>query len=474
MESPFHIATPWPRGVELLLKFGGETSEGILNMPNAFQESPLDYALQVGQLSSVELLLNANAEIDLESTINVETAGWRNSDMPQIDEIITLLCETLRDRRKKMLRLALEWLPDYTIARLGLMGQEMLQDSAFEVSEALRSQMIHLPPWFGIVRPGSIYLSAFLSMNLAQTLLSVGFRSLDATFHGFTPLMTVDLQSLVYRRDLESTVDLVTWFISHGENLHASIPVSALMGIPNQLVTPCLDFKIIHRVAEAYGNGLYPCRLKAEDDSRLGHMRGIINDPSMDPCICYCSLKGCTPATLFMRSFLHSFFWRIEPSHDLNTMNEHDLRTMHEGIELMSILLSNDRAHDIAVDVIRVSTLQRLGMKHTCCRYKRKVWGAEQDSVTHAILAGQYKIIDVMDPREVAEIQEEDRHLAVRLEALVEEFTAKYDEKKTSFHDFFFGYWWKRMDQIDEEEEEICADDLEKIQEIGVVLDKTE
>lgn len=464
MENPFHVAIPWPRGIELLLQLGGESGEGVLNAPNAFGESPLDYALQLGQLSSVELLVKANAEIDLESTINIETTKERFMHCPQIDEIIDFLCRTLAERRKRMLWHAREWLSRHEIARLGLEDQDMLQETAFDIAESLRHQSDHLSSWFRKVQPASIYYSAFLSMNLVRALLRVGFRNPNTTFHGFTPLMTVNLRLLRSRRRLEGTVDLVTWFIGQGENLHASIPVSALTGIPNQLVTPCLDFKIVHRLADAYGEGLHHSRITAEDELRLGHLSGIINDASMDPCICYCSLKGCTPSTLFMRSFFNEFRF-LEMNH---------LEGRNKGVALMSIFLSKYQAHDLVVDAIRVSTFQRLGMKHTCCNYERKGWRTVKDGVTHAILAGKYKIIDIMDPEEVAEVQEEDQHLALRLEALVEEFTAKYDEQKTSFHDFFFGYWWQRMDEVEEEEEEICKDDLKDIQDIGVVLDQSE
>lgn len=64
---------------------------------------------------------------------------------------------------------------------------------------------------------------------------------------------------------------------------------------------------------------------------------------------------------------------------------------------------------------------------------------ANKTVVTHAIVAEQYEIVDIMDPEEVAEIQEEDQHLALRLEALVADFTAKYNEQNIPFHGFFLG-----------------------------------
>lgn len=462
MEGPLHVAAPWPKGIELLLQLGGDEIKTILNAPNAFGESPLDYALELGQLQSVELLVSANAEINLESTNNIETSKMANQNSPQIDEIIDFLCQTLADRRKSMLRHAREWLPTHETAKFRLEDQDMLQDTAFEVSKVLQHQGNHFSQWFRNVQPGSIYHSACLSMNLARALLKVGFESPNTTFHGFTPLMTIGLYYVTHRRFLEGTVDLVTWFLDQGANLHSSIPVSGVKGIATQPTTPCLEFKAIHQIADSYGEGIYRSNITAEDHLRVSHMRAIISDASPDPCTCYCSPKGCTPATLFMRSFFKICRRHLKASDYLDIM--------HEGIELISAFLKNDRACDIATDVIRASTFQRLGMKHTCCNYIRQSLDDQKTGVTHAILVGKYKIVDIMSLDEVAEIQEEDQHLALRLEALVAEFTAKYNEQKVPFHDFFFGHWWQRMNDVEVENDEGCADDLEEVQGIGVLL----
>lgn len=361
-----------------------------------------------------------------------------------------------------MLFFALEWLPEHEISRLRLRDQDMLQDDAFEVSEALRHQKHHITPWFRNVQPGSIYHSACLSMNLAQNLLRVGFQSPSAAFHGFTPLMTVNMYSLSHRRCLEGTVDLVTWFLDQGAGLRSYIPTSGLKGIAAEPTRRFSNFKAIHRIADAYGEGQYRSHITAEDHVRVSHMRHIISDASTDPCICYCSLRGCTPATLFTRSLVNRFYGVDQRA------SQFYAEIMLRGIKLISILLSNDQGLDVAADIIRVSTFHRLGMKHTCCRY---MYQGDQSSVTHEILAGKYKTVDIMDPEEATEIQEEDQHLALRLEALVAEFTAEFDEGNISFYEFFFGYWQKRMNEVEAERDEACTDDLEVIREIGVVLD---
>lgn len=464
-QSPLHVATPWPRGVELLLELGGDAIESVLNAPNAFDQSPLHYALELGQLQSVQLMVNANAEIDLEETFNIEASGLKLADLPQFDEIINFLCQTLAARRRKMLRFALGQLAEHEISRLRLRDHIMLQDTAFETCEALFHQNSHLPPYFGNVHPGSVYHSACLSMNSARALLAVGFQNPNTTFHGFTPLMTVDFYNLTGRRNLEGTVDLVSWFLDQGAELHSSIPVSGLEGIAAPSTAHLSDIKAVHRIADAYGDGLWRSPIIANDSLRVGRMRHVLNHASADTCICYCSLAGCTPPTLFIRAFFDRCRWGE------SDMIQVVMDSMHQGMELVTIFLSSDWDTEVAANVLRVITFQRLGMKHTCCKYNRWWYRAAESSVTEEILVGQYKVVEIMDPEEAAEIQEEDQHLAIRLEALVAEFTAKYNEQKVSFHKFFFGYWWQRMNEVEAEKDEAWTDDLGSIREIGVILD---
>ncbi|KAK7413807.1 hypothetical protein QQX98_007300 [Neonectria punicea] len=77
-----------------------------------------------------------------------------------------------------------------------------------------------------------------------------------------------------------------------------------------------------------------------------------------------------------------------------------------------------------------------------------------------------------MDPSDVAEIQEEDRYLAVRLGGLVEEFEVKFCELNQPFDEFLFGYWWDRMNEVDAEKDELSPGDIEAIRETGVVLEE--
>ncbi|KXH38923.1 hypothetical protein CSIM01_06060 [Colletotrichum simmondsii] len=81
-----------------------------------------------------------------------------------------------------------------------------------------------------------------------------------------------------------------------------------------------------------------------------------------------------------------------------------------------------------------------------------------------------YDPVWMTDPSEVAEIQEEDQHLATTLEQLVEEFEVRLNEPSLALEDFWL-YWRTRMKEVKEAKEEIGCEDIRAIREIGVNLE---
>ncbi|KAK7428628.1 hypothetical protein QQZ08_004890 [Neonectria magnoliae] len=109
-------------------------------------------------------------------------------------------------------------------------------------------------------------------------------------------------------------------------------------------------------------------------------------------------------------------------------------------------------------------------MKHTCCTYDSSTLES-LEVPTRAILRGTYQPVHTMDPEEIAEIQEEDQYSATRLDDLVEEFESKFCELNQPFDEFFFGYWWGKMDEVEAEKEVLSREVIEAIRETGVVLE---
>lgn len=201
----------------------------------------------------------------------------------------------------------------------------------------------------------------------------------------------------------------------------------------------------------------------------------------MDACKYFCTNKsysGCTPATLYARGMID------RGNKGLRGYTSVD-RPM--GFRIASMAVQESEAgvgKAIAMKLIRSYTFNRLGMKHTCCIHQyndphANAWKRDAEgkiligrgTVTWDILQGTFHPIVVMDPEEIAEIQEEGKGLATQLDHLMNEFEAEYDELGVSFETFLFEHCWKRMDDIEAEGDQLAPQEIEAIREIGVVLE---
>ncbi|KPM38457.1 hypothetical protein AK830_g8078 [Neonectria ditissima] len=466
-ETPLHLSASWSRGVDLLLELGGDTTRGIVDAKDSHGTIPIAYALQLRQTKSVQLLLDAGSRIDLEDTQNIEVVDRIGPQEAQSDEIIYLLSQHLANRRAELTSFALEWLSEYETFQFDLQGRKLLQEDASEIVEILQNLLIPIPWPFQRVQPGSIYHSQEMSATLAETLFQAGFNHTNVAFHGFTPLMTFSIQGLETRRKLKGTLDLVAWFVDHGADLNCSIPWAACRTwVPPKWETR--RYEVIHRIADETGFSLQFSQISIYDELHLAQLCRILGDSTRDPCNCYCAPQGCSPSSLFARSM-----WLNVASVPIpkNAIRNKQYRRLRSSVEIIQLVVSSGKVlAGVVNEVIRLSTFTRLGMKHTCCTYME--WDRTDDkSVTEAIRDGEYELIEIMDPDDIAEIQEEDRHLALHLDALVEEFNTRFIELGQPFSEFFWGYWWNRMIEVDSEKDELSREDMSAIQEAGVVLE---
>ncbi|POS81510.1 hypothetical protein DHEL01_v200083 [Diaporthe helianthi] len=470
-ETPLHVATSWPRGMELLLELGGDTIPAMMNADDDNGSTALDYALKLNEPDCVKMLLEASAEMDLESMQNI--AKWEQGREKWA--IIPLLTHALTQRRRELLQFASETLSQkFEVKNLNIKSGALLQEDAFEVVQVLLDNGIDVPKRFRSVRPGSVYHSAHMNLELAQALFRSGFDHTNVDFLGFTPLMTVDLVALNRQHAAANllgfdpgALDLVDWFISHGEDLETPIPTSGLSGIAG-----CEErhrgARLAHRVASELGRCLrWPLAFTGDRCTTI--LPRILTSPAEDTCSCLCTQDGCSPASVFARELWCSIRGG-EASHGQPALGHSSLRVI---MDLLTKQLSgHPGARKFASEFIRVSTFERLGMSHTCCRFidhggKYEGLGNE---VNFAILKKEYKIINIMDAEDVAEIQEEERYLEGLLEKLVEEFEIRYEELGLPLGNFFLTYWWVRMDELDTGSK-VSQEELESLRKTGVVID---
>lgn len=469
-ETPLHVATHWPRGVELLLQLGGDTANDIIDAEDDNGATALDYALKLNEPDCVGILLESSAEMNLEAIQNI--AKW---DMaPRQLPMTPVLTQALAERREMLLRFASDHIQGRDM--LGDCGTEkeaLIQEDAFEVVRELSEKGAVLPKELRSVQPGSVYHCATMNEETAESLFNSGFSHTTVEFHGFTPLMTIDLVGLSQRYEARimyshSALGLVDWFLRHGEDLSRPIPAAAVFRGTAGHVDAFPGACLVHSVASGMGRSMrYQTAFGSERHTPV--LQQILTSPVLDCCECLCTQNGCSAASILAREV-----WKL--ANGARTPGEvmrFDRTTWRMVMDqLTSRLAGHAGAHKFASDFIRVSTFERLGMSHTCCRFMNNSGKYEDpdNGVTCAILKGEYKMIEIIDPEDVAEIQEEERYLEGMLETLVEEFEVKHEELGLSLSEFFLTYWWFRMDKV-EVDSKVSQEELEALRRMGVVLD---
>lgn len=477
-ESPLHLSVPWPRGINLLLGLGGDAIRVGIDAEDVDGATPLDYALYLELYESAQLLLDGNAWIDVEDANEIETnRGWYT---PHSDGIVAFLCQLLASRRKELLSIALEWMTNEEATTFNLRHHHLLQEEAFDVAHALQKRHIEIPDYLQTIRPGSIYHYQWMSVNLAESLFRVGFDHTNVYHLGFSPLMTANLLKL---RDFPGNdsmaLELVNWFMNHGANLDDPIPDSACNRQPSSKFN-AHGFRLIHLVSYAMGH--IASRPRALGYEQVCFQKGlqILNHLVRDSCNCFCARGGCSPASVFARGM-----WEQEKDwRSSKNWGSHIIGGFRSGINYFPFFgIARETLGSIVSEIIRLSTFTRLGMKHTCCSYIHRCYGEEGEypdflgedwHAADAIIDGEFQLVQITEDDEIAEIQDEDKHLVARLDSLVEEFDAKFEELGQSLVEFFYGYWSERMEEIENEVDELSQEDVEAIQETGVILEVRE
>ncbi|KAF4814479.1 hypothetical protein CGCSCA5_v007872 [Colletotrichum siamense] len=153
-QTPLHVATWWPQGLEILFELANEACVSILHATDDLGLTPLQYAISWPQPKSVALLLKENATLDFEDSSAYSPGNFAGDLRQHNKEVCRLLVAALLDRRTKMLQYALEHLPESEVVRFDLRNRSFLNGIAFEVGESIKLHTTRLPEIFKDVRPG--------------------------------------------------------------------------------------------------------------------------------------------------------------------------------------------------------------------------------------------------------------------------------------------------------------------------------
>ncbi|KAI1209534.1 uncharacterized protein F4807DRAFT_427040 [Annulohypoxylon truncatum] len=438
-QTPLHLAANWTMGLNILFEFGGRAIQSIINIKDKFRRSALDYAIDLGDVDSVSILTDAGA------SINPGTL-YRLENVPQSKDIKSMIiAHSLARQRRELVQLAFLNLPSKMIEEFGLKEGDVVDNEAFDVAEALRQRGVALPTYYDYLTPtcSSIYHWEGMTASVAQNLFDAGFRKPNTKVCGYDPLMLLDGFYSV-----TNCLMLIEWFERHGLDLHEPIPTAdCALEIENDGLHSI--YRTIHVLGSRLG-WMMEANYILRYDIKLPQLARLLEDDVTDPCLCYCTTNGCTVASKYFKE--HRNY-------------EKNKGRINVKLKLAGPAVSGRDGHRVALDLIRALTFGFLDMTHTCCCVRTFF------SLESAICGGN--IVYLKDREEIDEIREEERYLAEMLEALVEEFSMKFQEMNVPLDQFVEEYLWPRIVEVMKQKDQLSVEELDRMREIGVVLNES-
>lgn len=439
------MAVNWPEGLSIIIESAGESIRDILSLEDNFGFSAFQYAVFLCNPDPIRLLIDAGAQFqrDIFSSCPFRTSTSQGKAC--VDVIVAHLAL----QRRKLLDLAFRNLPPEAIDKFGL-EENLLDYDAFAVAKALKQHQVPMDTVQNTFWPGSLYHLRGIDPYITQKFFDAGFQQTNAKLNGYTPLMN----PTHLWRDAGDMLKLVFWFEDHGLDLHEPIPIPKNHAFTFNAERTLPIYALINFISHILGQKTIARNSRGMVRTEYVHrVSKLLRDPFTDPCICYCTTNGCTSASKYVRGFSQDrFAVSLE-------------KRINKGIGLAEKAMADCKSHTVALSLIRVMTFNMLGMRHTCCDFRRN-WMSE--------LTLGHDLLHLMESAEVNEIREEDHYLAKLLDALMKEFEAKFLNLTTSMplRKFMKKYWWPRMNEVEKGRDELSASDLHAIREIGVVLDE--
>lgn len=452
-QNPLHYSCNWPSGLSILLRF---SSPETINQPDDAGLLPLCHACALNCKESVQLLLAADSAL-----ISPMRDGWSdNGDVLKrvfcyrLDTLIPYIINALVDRRDRLRRLALEYLPGHVYDSLGIPEDRVLDKQAYTIYTALVANNVRVPAsLYCSSKMETVYHSQFLTPKFSELLFEAGFRDIDGLdSRRVTPVMSLGMEWLD-----ERAMCNLPWLLSKGADIDCRLP-NLNPGDPEGVVA--------HQLATNLANVFYRKifyhfintdatidkdavidMLWSYSDELQKILASVFAKPVFDGCLCFCSSGGCCPATKVLR--VMSLAWCYQ-SHNTQLVRMWFIDWITERV--LEREGWNEVRGWLSVEIIRYETFSSLGLRHTC-----------RDMQPYSTYPTQ---------EERMEIREEERFLAAQLDDLVPEFVAKYAELGVSLLEFFEGYWKDRMEQILDDSGSVDEEKVHRIKELGVVLEE--
>ena len=433
-QNPMHLAYCWPRGIELLLR---AKATHLVHQADSYGCLPIEYSAHFRFPDCIRHLLSAGSafyygELSSQNVLS-KFCDYRDTGLPNF------IVDTLQEARQQLFDLAKSSLPENTWADLRIQNDWVLDDRAADVQKALVEADVEIPTSLKVAQQRhTVYHNRSMAKNSADKLWHAGFRDIDTLDEsGHTPLMHI------------ATSCYAEWLIDHGADVHRQFP-SKVYSVRGFTALHSCTWPIgweMHNLCEG------PTSPEAGvNKSVLTHKKVLLKANPRDACLCACSLDGCTPFTVLLKTINHRDEYKID--------SEYRTRYRRHVIQLLEAASHpaspGDLPQEICEDIIRFEMFEELQLSHTCC------------NVTYGNAYPRYDIL-----KQVREIRDEEEELLRKHEHLVAEFCGKFREQGGTLSSFFKNYWEREMAEVLADEKPLSEEEMGKLIEIGVVLKKT-
>lgn len=342
--SPIHFSVIWPRALAALIQIGVD-----VNVEDHSHRRPIHLAAALGDDEAAKILIAQDCavwtHIDSFSLLQEALLGNNKENRRCIaNSVITAYI----DRHTRFFDLARSVLPQSSPIFLELVPGELQENLVPQIQQEFKRHHFHIPSALELDTDGSsvyevarLHADIRLTVRMADRLWDGGFRQIHAYFgRGITPL----LESW-YNADFE----MITWLISKGASpfsRHEQTQGSGLHLYAHRLGYPRSSFQ--PGISAVYCDEAIVWQLESDPDSRR------------DSCCCLCSLGGCMPVVVFLKSN-HNLRYGIRGSTYRDYLNELCLFWK-------KLPPAPGEENSSMGAVLRFLVFEKMDLKHQCCR----------------------------------------------------------------------------------------------------------
>lgn len=404
-----HMCSSWASGLGILLEFMSAIEPREL-------ASLLQTAVKSGYLDSVKLLIDHGSPI---ANSTVWDCDSRETKWMVFDAFIA--------RRKHLLQLARTMLPEYSQEELRL-ERDLLPDSnAGEIHAQLKRHNIFVPSFlrpyiYSWDQDVSVFHGLTLSVDDMVLLYTAGFRDIDAlNSEGYTPISRANL-GFMGKQSIGEYIEKLKWFVSKGARLHS--PPTITGSVPSHHISRNITYFLLKPLQAALKTTLKNPQsiwTGVLDTHHRDFIRLVYGSGHTDDCSCSCSVAGCTPISMALR---------IIVGRPLEYCLNFGLSGKEKGCILPQFILDIPSFAAAAHEVLRFITFTDLGLTHTCCQFDY-----DRDGIKDF----------PFDEEEAVEIQDEEKHLLIDFEGLLEKIIREYDQLEIPLLEYIHTHWCRRV-----------------------------